>query len=577
MIPLIRRILSLAGAKRAAIRTAFVLAFVKSMLSKAPIVLSFLALASFYNGTITARTCLLIGTIFLVCVAAQMVLQNVTDRLQSGAGYEIFAEKRLELGRHLLRLPMGFYTEGNIGRISSILSVDMVYVEQSCMGDIANMMNYIFSEIVMLALLMLLSPWLGLAAVFVSALILLVARGMKGTALDESVKRQEQSERLTQSVLDFAEGIGIAKTYNLLGERAAELTESFAQSRRTSIGFEKRYNPWFVALNLLYGLGSVAVLALSFFLHSQGTLAATALLGVLLFVFDLFGPFRALYNQSAQLTIMNAALDRMDALFAEIELPDEGCSHIPPERGGDAPEVEYDDVRFAYADEEVLHGISLSMRKDTMTALVGPSGSGKSTVAQLLTRFWDVTGGSLRVRGVDVRDVPLSELMEHVGMVFQRVYLFRDTVYNNIALGRPDATREEVVEAARKARCLDFIEEMPDGFDTLVGEGGANLSGGERQRISIARCILKDAPVVILDEATASVDPDNESYIQAAIGELVRGKTLLVIAHRLATVRNADQILVIKDGEIAERGTDEALRRRGGVYARYVELLTSQM
>lgn len=577
MISLIRRVLDLSGSKRGSIRLAFVLAFVKSILSKAPIILSFIILAIFFDGAITAAQCLWVGIAFLICLAFQMVLQNATDRLQSGAGYEIFAQKRLELGRHLLKLPMGFFTEGNIGKISSVLSVDMAYVEQNCMGDIANMMNYVFSEIVMIVLLCAFSPYLGLAAVIVSALVLLTARGMKRTAIDESVKRQEQSEKLTSAVIDFAEGIAVAKTYNLLGERARELTGNFARSRETSIAFERRYNPWFVLLNLLYGLGAVAIVALSFCLNAHGMLQATMLIGMLLFVYDLFGPFRALYNQSAQLTIMSASLDRMDTLFAEVELSDGGAVHIPDKADPAIPEVVYDGVRFAYSDKEVLHGISFAMPGNTMTALVGPSGSGKSTAASLLARFWDVTDGSIRVRGADVRDVPLAELMDNLSMVFQRVYLFQDTVFNNIAFGKPGATREEVVEAARKARCLDFIEALPDGFDTMVGEGGANLSGGEKQRISIARCILKDAPIVILDEATASVDPDNESYIQEAITELVQGKTLLVIAHRLGTVRDADQILVMRDGKIVESGTDGELLEAGGLYARYVELLTSRM
>lgn len=205
-----------------------------------------------------------------------------------------------------------------------------------------------------------------------------------------------------------------------------------------------------------------------------------------------------------------------------------------------------------------------------MLALVGPSGGGKSTIASLLARFWDIQSGHILVCGQDVRHVPLSNLMDHISMVFQRVYLFQNTIYNNISMGRPSASREEVIEAAKKARCYDFIMELPDGFDTMVGEGGASLSGGEQQRISIARCILKDAPIVILDEATASVDADNESYIQQAISELCKGKTLLVIAHRLNTIRHADKILVIADGGIAEQGTHEELMQSGGIYKHFV-------
>lgn len=233
------------------------------------------------------------------------------------------------------------------------------------------------------------------------------------------------------------------------------------------------------------------------------------------------------------------------------------------------------DTAVEYTDKTVLHDVSFSVEKGSMTALVGPSGGGKSTVASLLARFWDVRSGSVMVRGRDIRTVPLGKLMDQIGMVFQRVYLFQDTVYNNIAMARPEASREEVMEAAKKARCYDFIMQLPQGFDTVIGEGGASLSGGEQQRISIARCILKDAPIVILDEATASVDADNERAIQEAISELCRNKTLLVIAHRLKTIRDADQILVITDGQIREQGTHESLMAAGGIYARMVSLQTA--
>ncbi|HJJ41244.1 MAG TPA: ATP-binding cassette domain-containing protein, partial [Methanocorpusculum sp.] len=238
---------------------------------------------------------------------------------------------------------------------------------------------------------------------------------------------------------------------------------------------------------------------------------------------------------------------------------------------GDAPEIEYRNVTFSYGGERtVLNDVSFTVRKNTMTALVGASGSGKSTIASLLPRFWDVQEGSILVRGKDIRKVPLAELMDNISMVFQRVYLFQDTVYNNISMGRPEASREEVIEAAKKARCYDFIMALPNGFDTVIGEGGASLSGGEQQRISIARCILKDAPIVILDEATASVDADNESQIQAAISELVKGKTLLVIAHRLHTIAGAEQILVIENGRIAEAGDHETLLAADGLYRKMI-------
>lgn len=264
---------------------------------------------------------------------------------------------------------------------------------------------------------------------------------------------------------------------------------------------------------------------------------------------------------------MSACMDRIEEVFAAKELDDSGTR---TDFDTSAPEIEYKNVSFAYGESDVLKGISFKADKGEMISLVGPSGSGKSTIASLLARLWDVRSGEILLRGRDIRSIPLAALMDNISMVFQRVYLFKDTVHNNIAIGRPDATREQVIEAAKKARCYDFIMQLPDGFDTVIGEGGASLSGGQAQRLSIARCILKDSHIVILDEATASVDADNESYIQAAISELCKGKTLIVIAHRLNTIVSADKILVIKDGQVAESGTHQSLLQQGGIYSSMV-------
>ena len=568
MIKLMKRILAVSGKYKRRIHLAFVFSFLKSLLAKAPIMLAFLALAGFYEGTLAAVDCLWYGIAMVVCVLLQVLFHHIADRLQSAAGFMVFSDMRMELGAHLRRMPMGYFTEGNIGKISSVLSSDMVFIEENCMTVLADMMSYIFAEAIMVIFLLFFNLWIGLAALVIIGIILLIARSMKKEALQDSKDRQEQNENLTEAVLDFVEGIGIIKTYNLLGEKSKELTENFEKSCETNIRFEENHSPYQLWMNIVYGLGVAAIVALSFFLNSQALLGVTFLVGIMLFVSDLFGPIKALYTQATRLTVMNSCMDRIEEVFGEKELPDNGKTSIP--ENSEAPEVEFRNVRFAYGEKDVLHSISFTLPQHTMAALVGPSGGGKSTVANLLARFWDVRAGKVLVRGKDVRDVRLADLMDHISMVFQRVYLFQDTIYNNIAMGRPDATREEVMEAAKKARCYDFIMALPKGFDTVIGEGGESLSGGEKQRISIARCILKDAPIVILDEATASVDADNESYIQQAISELCKGKTLLVIAHRLNTIRNADQILVIADGRIAQSGTHKELMEAGGLYRDFV-------
>lgn len=570
MFALISRMLRLSGRYKKRIQLAFVCAFVEQILSKMPIFFAFLVLAGFASGTMSGARCLVVGVILVCVVVLQAVVHYASDRLQSAAGYMIFADQRIALADHLRRLPMGYFTAGNIGKISSVLSSDMVFVEEVAMSTIANMMSYLLSAGVLMVFMFWLDWRLGLIALAVTLLANVVARRMNAVSLKEAAARQEQGERLTDAVLSFVEGIGVIKSYNLLGAQSAALTENFARSRDVNASFERRMTPWTTGLSILYGAGIAAIFGLAVYLEQTGALSLAYLLGVLLFVFDLFGPLKALYGEATRLTVMNAALDRTCDVLVETELPDTGTAHLPETTVGD--EIVFENVSFSYdGKNDVLHDISFAMPPRTMTALVGPSGGGKSTIANLLARFWDVGTGCVKIRGVDIRDVPLAELMDQISMVFQRVYLFQDTIYNNIAMGRPDASEEEIIQAAKKARCYDFVTALPDGFQTIVGEGGATLSGGERQRIAIARCILKDAPIVILDEATASVDVDNERYIQEAISELVRGKTLLVIAHRLHTIRDADQILVVAGGRIAQCGDHASLSDQPGIYQDFVQ------
>jgi ATP-binding cassette subfamily B protein len=563
MIGMIKRILSVSGKYQGRIYGAMGFSFLKGLLVKVPIILTYFIVTAFIDGTLTKKTAVYSAIALVASIIVQAVFQYIADRLQSGAGYLIFADMRMKLGEHLRRLPMGYFTEGNIGKISSVLSTDMVFIEENCMMVLADMMNYLFSQAIMIVFMFVFDWRLGLASLAVTGCMVLLGRSMMKNDLVHSDEKQKAAEIQTQAVLDFTEGIGIIKTYNLLGEKSKELTDSFDTNCRVNLDFEFSHHPYKRGVFLIYGIGTVLMLTLSAFLYSKGLMDMKYFFGMLLCLFDLFVPIKTFYDQEARLTVMSACMDRIEALFAEKELDDNGTKTLTE---SNAPEIEYRNVTFAYDKKDILKDVSFKADKGTMTALVGPSGGGKSTIASLLTRFWDVKSGEILLRGTDIRKIPLATLMDNISMVFQRVYLFQDTVYNNIALGRPDASYEEVIEAAKKSRCYDFIMELPDGFDTLIGEGGASLSGGQAQRLSIARCILKDSPIVILDEATASVDADNESYIQQAISELCKGKTLLVIAHRLNTIAHADHIMVIKDGEIAESGDHKSLMDMGGIY-----------
>lgn len=569
---MISRILNLSGKYKKRIKSAFIFSILEAILSKMPIVYAFVILSKFYDESIKASDCLWVGIAMIITLALQIFLHHMSDRLQSGAGYLLFADKRMELGEHLRRLPMGYFTEGNIGKISSVLATDMLFIEENVMTRLANIMSYIFSASVLIIFMFSLNAGLGLIALVTTVIAWFTASKMNQISASEASIRQEQSEDLTEAVLSFLEGIAVIKSYNLLGKKSKELSDNFRKSRDKNIVFEESIAPWMLGLSSIYAVGITGIFAASITLYMKEGLSLPYLLGVLLFAFELFNPIKALFQESASLTIMNSCLDRMEEVLNEPELYQNGQAKLKS-MNKSKEEIRFEQVSFSYGEKEVLQDINFSLSKNSMTALVGASGSGKSTVANLVARFWDIEKGHIYLQGVDTRELPLEILMNQISMVFQKVYLFEDTIYNNILMGRSDATKEEVYEAAKKARCYDFVMELPEGFQTLVGEGGTTLSGGEKQRISIARSILKDAPIIILDEATASVDSDNESYIQEAISELVRGKTLLVIAHRLHTIRNANQILVMEEGRIAEMGTHSQLMENNGIYSSFVNKL----
>ncbi|WP_147615447.1 ABC transporter ATP-binding protein [Treponema pectinovorum] len=569
MLKLILKVINFSGKYKAKILVAFLFSFLKTVLIKMPIYLGFFTILKFLEKKFEFQTFITLSFGIAISLILQIIFQNISDRLQASAGYMIMAEKRNQLGAHLRRMPMGYFTEGNLGKISSILSNDMVFIEENSMTVIANLMSDVFSQVIMIAFLFIINFWLGIAGLISVIAIILCGKLMVKSGLKDSKIRQEESEKLNSAVLDFTEGIGIIKTYNLFGKKSQELTSCIKSTCKTSIDFEEHQSPLFILLNICFGLASTALLALTIYLNQKSLIELSWLLGFILFVFDFLVPARTLYSQNARLTVMNSCMDRIDSLLNERELNDSGKSNF---KDLTSPEIEFDNVCFGYGKNEILHNISFKIEKNKMLALVGASGSGKSTIANLIARFWDIQGGSIKIRGTDIRELPLSQVLNNISMVFQRVYLFQDTIYNNICMGRPNAPKEEVIAAAKKAQCYDFIMSLPNGFDTVIGAGGESLSGGEKQRISIARCILKDAPIVILDEATASVDAENEKLIQNAISELCKGKTLIVIAHRLNTIRNADKILVISEGKIAQEGTHSQLMQAEGIYKNFVTL-----
>ena len=575
MLKILHRIVCMTGKYSSRIRASYITSFIKGIMMKAPLIFSFIAISLFMKGQMQEKICLYLGIGLVLCIAVEAVFEHITNVLQSATGYEVFADMRMRLGDHLRKLPMGYFTEGNMGKISTVLCTDMVFIEECCMSVLSELVTFMISQGLMTLMMFAMDIRLGISALVVVLAFIIVGNCMMKTTLAHSKTKQEGSESLTEEVLDFAEGIGVIKSFNMLGEKSKSLSAEFEKSCRESIDFEKSYGPWARALYLTYGIGTSFMLAVAGILFTKGEMSPNYMVGMILFLFDLFISIESYYGQITRLTVTAASLDRIEEVFQAEELHDSADIALSKNAGKNDSFIEYNNVSFGYTGKNVLNHISFTMKKGEMTALVGPSGSGKSTIASLLARFWDIKEGTIKVDGKDIKNISLGSLMDKISMVFQRVYLFKDTIYNNIIIGRPDATREEVIEATKKARCYDCIMSFPKGFDTVIGEGGASLSGGEKQRLSIARCILKDSPIVILDEATASVDADNECAIQEAISELCKNKTLLVIAHRLKTIKDADQILVVSNGKIIERGNHKKLMKKDGVYAHMVSVQTS--
>ncbi len=571
MLKSIKRIIDISGKYKNRILIAFIFSFLKSVLQNAAIVLTVIMIDEFLKNTIQKESFLRYAVLLLSCVLLQAVCIHVSDRLQSAAGFMLMSDLRIKLGEHLRKLPMGYFTGGNIGKISSVLSTDMVFVEENSMMTLADTISFYFSAVIFVAFMFFVNPIIGLVSLLSSVIMIAIGEGKYRRGISLSKTRQQQSEYLTNAVLDYVEGIGITKTYNLIGEKSKELSENFDRSCQESLHFENKMVPWGIALNFAFELCTAAMALTSVLLYLSGDISLTIFLGMVLFLLNLFIPLRVIYMDSEKLTIMDQALDRINEVMAVPELKDDGTQKVGSFSKA-VPAVEFRNVRFAYGSRDTIRDISFKVSEGETVAIVGPSGSGKTTIASLIARFWDIDEGEILMGGKDIREISLSSLLEQISMVFQNVYLFKDTIYNNISMGRPAATKEEVYEAAKKARCYDFIMSLPDGFDTVVGEGGASLSGGEKQRISIARCILKDSPIVILDEATASIDADNEAAIQQAISELCKGKTLIIIAHKLKTIQDADCIMVIDNGKIVERGNHAELMKNDGVYKRFVRI-----
>lgn len=509
----------------------------------------------------------------LAAIAVSIVLRFIfsygKNRLQESIGYEVAAQDRIEIGERLKHVPLGYFSKVKTGDILATATTELGVLELQGMKMVDAVINGYISVFAIVCFLAFMSPLAALISLVGVGLSALALWGINRKSARLTPKAHEATERLAGAIVEYMRGLATAKSYGRENTAMEPMAEAIDDLSAKRIDIEYGFTPLNVAHLSAIKLTSVGVVAVAAFAALAGQMELWVFIVLALFSFTIFAGVENVNDSAHMLGDLNDILGKLEKLKAAPVIDEDGQEVALTHTG-----IEFDHVDFSYEKDgkQILRDVSFSIPEGTTCALVGPSGAGKTTIANLMARFYDVDGGCIRVGGHDVRELTCDSLLEDFAMVFQNVYLFDDTVAANIGFGRAGATREEIEEAARRACCYDFIMELPQGFDTRVGEGGAALSGGQKQRISIARALLKDAPIIILDEATASVDPENEALIQHAIAELTADKTVVAIAHRLATIRNADQILVVDGGGIAQRGTHDNLLQQEGTYRRFVEI-----
>lgn len=564
MIKTLSKIYQFSGKMQGTMKKAILFSVLHSLFD----MMSFGALAMVFSGLTDGFTTSMIWMIFGITLASMLLkiyCSYISDFGKVQIGYFMCAEKRIHIGDRMKYMPMGYFNDHNLGNLTSVVTTTMGDIENNASMVLTNILGgYIHAAII--TIVMLCIDWrIGLTILCGILLFTWCIGRLQKKSETVSPQRQQAQEALVSNVLEYVQGMLIVKSFNLGQNSNSKMRQAILDSKDKNLKLERTFVPYNMLQQIiLYGT-SILVIVEGLYFYLNGTMALSICLLMTVASFMLFSQLQSAGNTSALLRLLDVSIDKVNEIDNTPVMDEHGKPINPPNYN-----IVFDDVSFSYGEHRILDHVSLSIPEKTVTAIVGPSGAGKSTLCNLIARFWDVDDGKITIGGIDVRDYTLDSLLTNISEVFQKVYLFADTIENNIKFGNPAASHNEVVKAAQKACCHDFIMSLPDGYDTVIGEGGATLSGGEKQRISIARAILKDAPIIILDEATSSVDPENENLLMGAISELTKNKTVIMIAHRLKTVRNADQIFVLSGGHIVQTGKHEDLIRQPGIYADFI-------
>ena len=565
MIEAFRKIWHFAGKETGNINKSVAVGFLNAVLQMFQVAAIYFVVLALTGGEHGGKTAWLALIFELIAVFGGAVTASISKMLQTHAGYFMAADRRISIADRLKSVPMGFFNENSLGQVSGVCTTVVGSIESMVPMVLVNILGGLITSAVFAALILIFDWRIGLISLAGILLYLCVVSAMEKKSAAIADDTQKSQTALIEAVLETIQGMSVIKSFNLTGKGDKKLQSALEYNRRSNLEVEQVFTPYTALQEAVLQIASVGMMLAAVLLRINGTMSIANALMVLVMSFLVFNQIKAFGMGVSMLRLTAAAIDRT-VETEDMPRMDENGKALSPEKH----DIVFDHVDFSYEEKPILHDISVTLPDKTTTAVIGPSGSGKTTFCNLIARFWDTDSGSVKIGGYDVRDYTLESLMNQISVVFQNVYLFADTIENNIKFGSPDATHEQVVAAARAACCDDFIESLPDGYQTVIGEGGASLSGGEKQRISIARAMLKNAPIVILDEATANVDPENEDRLQKAIEALTRDKTIIMIAHRLKTVRHADQILVIDHGRIVQQGRHEELIVQPGIYADFV-------
>ena len=522
-------------------------------------------LQAILNNNITNKAIFGSLVIMLVSIIGTSIIKYNATMLQTEAGYGTAANKRIEIAEHMRYLPMGYFNSNSLGYITSVTTNTMENLSDVGTRVVMAVTEGIFSTLVITVMLFFFDVRIGLLIVGGLILYYLANRFMQKVSRSKTVQKTKSDSLVVEKVLEYIKGISEVKSYHLSGKYNKETEKAIDENVHANTSMEIALVPYMALQNFVAKLIGVAVAVLSLVFYTSGSMSLLYCIMMVICSFMVMEGLEKAGTNSALIRVVDNCIDKANSILNLPAMDISGEDYIPTNH-----DIKAEHITFSYDKKKIIDDISLSIPEKTTTAIVGPSGGGKTTLCHLLSRFWDVDDGTVTLGGKDISKYSMDSLMQNFSFVFQNVYLFKDTIADNIRFGQPEAPMEKVIDAAKKARCHDFIMALPNGYDTVIGESGGTLSGGERQRLSIARAIMKDSPIIILDEATANVDPENEKELMEAIDELTKEKTIIMIAHKLKTVQGADNIIVVDKGRIVQQGTHQKLMEQDGIYRRFI-------